>query len=630
MKTHAEREIAMPQDASTGARQAGTSKNIDHAPVCRIALSDIPLHQRLEKALRQSEARHQTILQTAMDGFWQADTEGRLLDVNETYCRMSGYSAPELLTMRIPDLEAVESAGDTTRHLRLIMEQGEARFESRHRRKDGSIFDVEVSVQYRPTEGGHVVAFLKDITGRKMAETYREMGRDILQILNQPVDLRESISRVIAVLKSLTACDAVGIRLQDGDDFPYVAPQGFPTSFLLTENTLLARTAEGGVCRDQDGKCLLECTCGLIIAGKTDPANPLFTRGGSYWTNNSFPLLESPADQDPRLHPRHQCLHQGYASMALVPIRNNTGIVGLIQLNDRRKGRFTLEAVEFLEEIASHIGEALMRKRVEEERQILQTQLMQAQRLESIGRLASGVAHEINNPIMGIMGYAQLILDELGPQSPVSEFAVEINNESLRVAVIVKNLLSFARSDMQARGPASVADIIESTLSLIGTVMRHDQITMDLSVPADLPVLVCRSEQLRQVLMNLLTNARDALNEKYPLSNSDKIVRLSARMIQGNEWLQMSKALPPGEAGSPVECRHWVRITVEDHGRGIPPEIRKRIFEPFFSTKPRGKGTGLGLSISHAIVMDHGGQLSVECEEDHWTKIHVDLPVDVV
>ena len=192
------------------------------------------------------------------------------------------------------------------------------------------------------------------------------MGRAVLQILNEPGDLLDSIRRVLVELKTRTGFDAVGIRLQEGDDFPYLAQEGFSSDFLLTENTLIERAKDGGVCRDKDGNVSLECTCGLIISGKTDPANPHFTPGGSAWTNDSSLFLDIPPDKDPRLHPRNQCIHQGYASMALVPIRNMDRIVGLIQFNDRRKGRFTLDTVELLEGIASHIGVALMRKRAEE------------------------------------------------------------------------------------------------------------------------------------------------------------------------------------------------------------------------------------------------------------------------
>ena len=217
-------------------------------------------------------------------------------------------------------------------------------------------------------EDGHECrAILTDISERKQADAYKEMGREILQILNEPGDLHTSSQRVLVALRTWTGCDAVGIRLQEGDDFPYFAQEGFSKEFLSTENTLVERDVGGDICRDDNGNVSLECTCGLVIAGKSDASSSLFTPGGSIWTNDSAPFLHIPPDQDARRNPRNHCIHQGYASVALVPIRNHDRNVGLIQLNDRRKGAFTLEAVELLEGIASHIGAALMRKRAEEE-----------------------------------------------------------------------------------------------------------------------------------------------------------------------------------------------------------------------------------------------------------------------
>ena len=144
----------------------------------RTALLDITERNLAEEALRESEERHRTILQTAMDGFWLVDPHGHLLEVNEAYCRVSGYSAQELLAIGIPDLEANGTVSDTAARIQRITAQGEDRFESRHRRKDGSVFDVEVSVQYRPTDGGRLVCFLRDVTERKLAEEALREGEE--------------------------------------------------------------------------------------------------------------------------------------------------------------------------------------------------------------------------------------------------------------------------------------------------------------------------------------------------------------------------------------------------------------------------------------------------------------------
>lgn len=239
----------------------------------------------------------------------------------------------------------------------------------------------------------------------------------------------------------------------------------------------------------------------------------------------------------------------------------------------------------------------------------LEEKLVQAQKIESIGTLAGGVAHEINNPINGIMNYAQLIVDRSDKGHPAVDLAAEIIHETERVAGIVRNLLTFARHEKQSHSPAFVSDIVSSVLSLIQAVMRHDQIDLRIDIPEDLPSIKCRSQQIQQVLMNLLTNARDALNEKYPRYDAEKVLRVSAQLVD-------------------KQSGRFIRTTVEDSGTGIAAEIRDRIFDPFFTTKPKGTGTGLGLSISYGIVKGHKGELTVESEPGKYARFHIDLPVD--
>ena len=152
-------------------------------------------------------------------------------------------------------------------------------------------------------------------------------------------------------------------------------------------------------------------------------------------------------------------------------------------------------------------------------------------------------------------------------------------------------------------------DIVEHTVSLIRTIMGRDQIMLEVGVPEDLPDIRCHSQQIQQVLMNLTINARDALNERYPEEDADKIMTVTVRPFER-------------------QGRPWLRTTVEDHGTGIPSEIRERIFDPFFTTKDRATGTGLGLSISHGIVQDHHGVLSFESRQGLYTRFYMDLPVD--
>jgi PAS domain S-box-containing protein len=149
-----------------------------------VVAHDITDRKRYEEALRASEERHRTIIQTAMDGFWVTDMQGRLLEVNEAYCRMSGYSAQELLAMRISRLDAAETEDHTAAHIQKVIAQGEDRFEARHRRKDETLYDVEVSVQYRSAQDGRLVVFLHDITERKLAD---KQLQDTLESLRKAV-----------------------------------------------------------------------------------------------------------------------------------------------------------------------------------------------------------------------------------------------------------------------------------------------------------------------------------------------------------------------------------------------------------------------------------------------------------
>lgn len=198
------------------------------------------------------------------------------------------------------------------------------------------------------------------------ARTYKNLYVNVLSILNEGDDFRISIKHIIEVVKQYTGCDAVGIRLQDGEDYPYFVQNGFSDNFMLTENSLVSRDIKGGICRNPDGSVCLECTCGLVISNNTDPSSPMFSPGGSFWTNDSSPLLDLPAAEDPRDHPRNQCIHHGYSSVALIPIRAGSVTIGIFQLNDHRKGIFSLSAIQALEGIAVHIGEAVLRNRTEE------------------------------------------------------------------------------------------------------------------------------------------------------------------------------------------------------------------------------------------------------------------------
>ncbi len=211
-----------------------------------------------------------------------------------------------------------------------------------------------------------MIGTIRDITSQIEEESFRDLSREILQILNKSDDIKYSMMRILSTIKSLTGFDAVGIRMQDGEDFPYYTEKGFTNNFIANENSLISKDTKGNICRYKDGDACLECICGVVLSGKTDSSLPIFTKGGSCFLNNSASLLNIPQNENPIFNPRNRCIHEGYSSIALIPIRNKEKIVGLIQLNDRKENKFTSTIIEILEGIASNIGESLMRKQAEE------------------------------------------------------------------------------------------------------------------------------------------------------------------------------------------------------------------------------------------------------------------------
>ncbi|MDP8254874.1 MAG: HAMP domain-containing sensor histidine kinase [Candidatus Alcyoniella australis] len=237
----------------------------------------------------------------------------------------------------------------------------------------------------------------------------------------------------------------------------------------------------------------------------------------------------------------------------------------------------------------------------------LAAQLQQAQKLEAIGTLASGVAHEINNPLAAILNFAELISEEQENSESSRDYATRIVAETKRVADIVRNLLAFTQPESKDSCGLQISELIVTSLSLVHTMLCKDLIEVFIDVNDELPPVCGNGQKIQQVLVNLLTNARDALNEKHVEPDKDKLLLINAKSELRKEQ--------PG-----------VVIEIEDHGAGIERDIIHRIFDPFFSTKPHGQGSGLGLSISYNIIKQHQGELTVESLPGQYTRFQIWLP----
>lgn len=228
--------------------------------------------------------------------------------------------------------------------------------------------------------------------------------------------------------------------------------------------------------------------------------------------------------------------------------------------------------------------------------------------MAAIGELAAGVAHEVNNPITGIINFAQLLLDDSEKDSLQAELLKRIVDEGERIALITKNLLSFARESNKGKEPIDILQVIKDSLSLVKHQCKKDGIKLHVDYP-NVPYEVSGNfTQLQQVILNLISNARYALNERFPNTSPDKKINMSFSTFIDEEG------------------KSFIKIIIKDSGTGIPQGILKRLFQPFFTTKPSGKGTGLGLSISYGIIQDHGGIIKVDSIMHKYTKMIIELP----
>ena len=320
-------------------------------------------------------------------------------------------------------------------------------------------------------------------------------------------------------------------------------------------------------------------------------------------------VLKNAAD-DPSLLPeaREAMANDRIRGLVCVPIHSRDHILGTLTLGRRTEEPFTEREVALVEATADQIGIALDNARLYSEKQQqleqlqrTQAQLIHAEKQSAVGQLASGVAHEINNPLTTILGQTHLLLT----QQPLTEHVRSrlniVAEETARAARIVQNLLLFSRHYPPERRPCLVADQVRRVLDLKAYQLQQDDVQVVTEFD-DGPPVYADEHQLQQVLLNLVQNAHQAM-AKQPLPRV-----LTVRALTG-----------------PTA----VRVSVLDTGAGIAPESLPRVFDPFFTTKPPGEGSGLGLSVSYGIVAEHRGRLWAENRPEGGAAFFIELPLGI-
>jgi PAS domain S-box-containing protein len=326
-----------------------------------------------EVALCESEERYRELVQNANSAIIRWRRDGAITFFNEYAEQFFGYSAQEVIGRNIRML--VPQTGSDGADLSRVVEDVASHPEryasnvAENVLRDGT--RVWMAWTNRPIldEAGQIVEILAvgtDITERKRAEQERETTIEFLRLVNESAGTADMVRSAASFFHKHSGCEAVGIRLRDGDDYPYYEARGFPEEFLAVENSLCARDDSGCVLRDSEGYPICECMCGNVIHGRFDPSKPFFTEHGSFWTNCTTELLATTTEADRQARTRNRCNSEGYESVALIPLHAGDEQLGLLQLNDRRKGLFSPQLIGQWERFADYLGVALAKFHAEE------------------------------------------------------------------------------------------------------------------------------------------------------------------------------------------------------------------------------------------------------------------------
>jgi len=706
--------------------------------VFMVAAGGVLIRQRqhLLSSLKEREAQAErlrdlhlldAIANNSTDAIFAKDQKGKYILFNRAAAVMTGTTVEAVLGNDDSFIFPPEQASLIMANDRKVIETGNAiTFQERLDTPAGSANFLSTKGPLR-NEAGEVIGIFgisRDVTEQEQVSMEREITVEFLQLVNQSSSEQEMIRAATAFFQRYSGCEAVGIRLKEGDDYPYYESRGFPPDFIVAENALCRRDTLGQIERDDVGNPVLECMCGNIISGRFDLAQPFFSPKGSFWTNSTSELLARTSEEDRLARTRNRCNGEGYESVALIALAVGENHLGLLQINDRRTGMFTPEKISLWERLTGYLAVALAKcraeaalresdtrlhlalrsasmgvwewnlrtnaviwspecyemfgltrfggtepdfirmlhpddvervttaaqkaiqerstyaaefrvvqpdgtilwvsnvgradydhtgeaqrmvgivqdisaqKRAEEERSQLQEQIMQAQKMESVGRLAGGVAHDFNNMLAVIFISLELIKMKLSPADPLHEQLGEILHAATRARDITRQLLAFSRKQVIAPQVLDLNRMIANAEKTLARLIGED-ISLRFIPDQSLGKIKIDPSQIDQVLINLAVNARDAMPD------GGKLTIETANVEFDDAYCRLHAGFQPGR---------FVQLSVSDEGVGISAEIREHIFEPFFTTKEVGRGTGLGLAMIYGIVQQNQGFISVYSE----------------
>ncbi|MGH9513358.1 MAG: GAF domain-containing protein [Terriglobales bacterium] len=530
---------------------------------------------------RVAEEKYRQLFEQMQEGVFVATPEGKLLDCNDAFVRMFGHTSREELMAVNIDLQLHTSPEQRHAfHREVELHNYVRNFEVTLRRKDGTLLTaVESSFATRDANGkiDRYQGFLLDITEKKRAEDeIRRRNRELnalnamAVIATQSFDLDEILNLTLRQVISLLGAQNGSIYLCESD------------------NTIFRRRAGWGKPVVDRGNAAEISFAGgfgeLVTRSRTEVI-----------TTDYLPHLPQAVADFVR--------GDGSSSWIWVLLWGKDSPIGIMGICSGQAREYTNNDENLLVAIGRQLATTIEKVRLYEETcrayedlRLTQEQLLQSEKMSAVGQLIAGVAHELNNPLTAILGYAQLLESE-GLSERASDFVAKLFKQAQRTHRVVQNLLSFARQRKPHKQKIDIHKVLDETLALRDYDTRVNNIRVERDIETKLPAVTGDSHQLEQVFLNIINNAVDAMLE----SGHDNSLKVRAYTLE-----------------------NYVHVEIQDSGGGIKEP--KRIFEPFYTTKSVGKGTGLGLSICYGIIKEHGGDISAKNSQDGGAIIEVRLP----
>lgn len=639
--------------------------DIDGKAYLHSIIHDATNRKQTEIELREREQFLRLIIETTPDGFWVMDRQGWLTEVNDAYCTMSGYSLDEIIGMNISELDVVETPGETAERIQRIINNGSEIFETCHMRKGCSIFPVEISATYLNADGGKFVCFGRDLTDRKADQEAVAHSHDLMKYIiehaNSAVAVHDRDLQFIYVSKryldeyKVEEKDIIGkhhyevfpdlpqkwrdvhkkalkgeVSGAERDSYPredgtvgwtrwecrpwyesggsiggIIVYTEVITDWVLTEEALRESEEYQRAMIEASPVAIMSLTPDGLVKTWNTAAERMFGWCGEEVIGHFNPIVPNNQHQDFADLRRKVMSGESLSQIELTRIRKD-GTQIHISLSTaplrNKEGRVT-GIMSILEDITK-------RRQAEEGQDKLQAQLIQAQKMESVGRLAGGVAHDYNNMLGVILGYTELAIEKIGPEDELREDLEEVLSAARRSTEITRQLLAFSRQQTITPEMLDLNETIEGMLKMLRRLIGED-INLFWQPRARKWRVYMDPSQIDQIMVNLCVNARDAITDVGKIT-----IETETRSFD-QDYCSENTGFVAGD---------YIMLSVSDDGCGMDKEIQSRLFEPFFSTKNTGKGTGLGLATVYGIVRQNDGFINVYSEPGNGTTFRIYLP----